>query len=116
MPPAAAAAATSGPPEGALEGYFDALAAAASTDQNVLAELVKSVAELTKTNAELVQTVAALTKLGQQGGRSGRGGRESRTMKLCKNCKLEVYHAPDDCWLQVEKISLGRPTYLVRAI
>ena len=96
VPPASAAAATSGPPEGALEGNIDALAAAASTDQNVLAELEKSVAELTKTNAELVQAVAALTKLGQQEGRSGRGGRESRTMKLCKNCKKEVYHKPDE--------------------
>ena len=83
VPPASAAAATLGPPEGALEGYFDALAAAASTDQDVLAELVKSVAKLTKTNAELVQAVASLIKSnkilrnpGQQGGRSGRGGVE----------------------------------------
>ena len=54
VPPASKTAATSGPPEGALEGYFDALVAAASTDQNVLAELVRSVAELTKTNADPV--------------------------------------------------------------
>ena len=109
MLPASAAAATSGPPEGALEGYFDTLAAAASTDQNVLAELVESVAKLTKTNAELVQAVASLTKAnevlrnpGQQGGRSGRGGGEWRTKKHCKNCKLEVFHAPDDCF-ELEK-------------
>ena len=85
MPPASAAAAISGPPEGALERYFDALAAAASTDQNVLAELVKSVAKLTKTNAELVQAVASLTKSNEKGRSSGRG---NMTMKLCKNCNL----------------------------
>ena len=62
VPPASKTAATSGPPEGALEGYFDALTAAASTYQNVLAESVESVAKLTKTNAELVQAVALLTK------------------------------------------------------
>ena len=83
VPPASASAATTGLPEGALEGYFDALAAAASIDQNVLAELVESVAKLTKTNAELVQLMASLTKAnevlrtqGQQGGRAGRGGGE----------------------------------------
>ena len=97
-PPASEADATSGPPEGALEGYFDSLAAAASTDQNVLAELVKSVAELTKTNAQLVQQVTALTKLGQQGERGGRNGRDTRTIQLCKNCKKEVFHKPEDCF------------------
>ena len=105
VPSASAAAATSGPPEGALEGYFDALAAAASTDQNVLAELVESVAKLTKTNVELVQAVASLTKAnevlrnpGQQGGRTGRGGGEWRPKKYCKNFKMEVVHPPDDCF------------------
>ena len=90
--PPASAATTSGPPEGALEGYFDALAAATSTDQNVLTELVESVAKLTKTNAELVQQVAALTKSneilrnpGQQGGRSDRGCGELKPKKHCKN-------------------------------
>ena len=109
VPPASAAAATSGPPECALEGYFDALAAAASTYQNVLAELVESVAKVTKTNAELVQAVASLTKAnevlrnpGQQGGRSDRGGGDWKPKKYRKNCKMEVLHAPDDCF-ELEK-------------
>ena len=109
IPPASAAAANTGPPEGVIEGYFDALAAAASTDQNVLAELVESVAKLTKTNAELIQAVASLNKAnkvlrtqGQQGGRAGRGGGEWRPKKYCKNCKMEVVHLPDDCF-ELEK-------------
>ena len=109
VPPASAAAATTGLTEGALEGYFDALAAAASTDQNVLAELVESVAKLTKTNAELVQAVASLTKAnevlrtqGQQGGKAERGGGEWRPKNYCKNCKMETVHPPDDCF-ELEK-------------
>ena len=105
MPPASAAAATTGPPAGALDKYFDALAAAATADQNVLAELVESVAKLTKANAELVQAVSTLTKAnevlsiqGQQGGRAGRGGGEWKPKKYCKNCKMEVVHPPDDCF------------------
>ena len=51
MPPASAAAVTMGPLAGALDEYFDALATAATISQNVVAELVESVAKLTKANA-----------------------------------------------------------------
>ena len=115
VPPASSAAATTGPLEGALDGYFDALTAASSTDQNVLAQLVESVAKLTKANAELVQAVATLTKAnevlstqGQQGGRAGRGGGEWKPKNCCKNCKMEVVHPPDDCF-ELEKNRQRRP-------
>ena len=123
VPPASAAAATPGPPEGALEGYFDALAAAASTDQNVLAKLVESVAKLTKANAELVQAVETLTKANevlsshapQRNGRTcmkvrkrGQNGKVCiKPRKLRRKCVSKQ---------QVGKINLGRPTYPVRAI
>ena len=74
VPPASVAAANTGPPDGAFDGYFDALVATASTYQNILAELVESVVKLTKANEELVQAVSTLTKAnevlstqGQQG-------------------------------------------------
>ena len=55
---AAATAPPSVPPSGktqgeALEDYFNALVTAASTDQNVLAELAESVSKLTKADADL---------------------------------------------------------------
>ena len=87
-PPASAAAATTGPLAGALGEYIDALAAAVTTDQNVVAELVESVAKLTKVNAELVEAVSTLTKANevlstqdQQGGKTGRGGGEWKPKK-----------------------------------
>ena len=115
VPPASAAAAATGPPAGALDEYFDALAAAATTDQNVVAELVESVAKLTKANAELVEAVSTLTKAnevlsaqGQRGGSAGRGGGEWRPKKYCKNCKMEVVHPPNDCF-ELEKNKYKRP-------
>ena len=63
-----------------LDEYFDALALAATTDQDVLAELVASNSKLTMANSDLVTAVAKLTKanavlttkLGQaRGGRRG---------------------------------------------
>ena len=64
---AAASAPPSAPPSGktqgeALKEYFNALTVAASTNQNLLAELIESVSKLTKTNAKLVQSIAQLTK------------------------------------------------------
>ena len=51
------------PPSGNAQGesldkYFDALAAVASTNQNVLAELVANVTKLTASNANLVNSVS----------------------------------------------------------
>ena len=102
MPPASAASATTGPPEGALDEYFDALATAATTSQNIVAELVESVAKLTKANAELVQAVSTLTKANKVLSRAGKGGGEWRPKKYCKNCTMEVVHPPDDCF-ELEK-------------
>ena len=95
---AAATVPPSLPPSGktqgeALEEYFDALAAAASTDQNVLSELTASVSKLTKANNDLVQAVSKLTKankvISAQVGKAGRGSSERRTVrpkKYCPNC------------------------------
>ncbi len=96
----------------ALDEYFDALAAAATTDKNVLEELVTSNATLTKANAELVSANAALTKANAaltakvNGKASPAAG--ARKPKLCPNCKKEVYHAPDDCF-ELEKNKDKRP-------
>ena len=63
VPVAPPSAPLSGKTQGdSLDEYFDALAAAASTDQNVLAELVTSVTKLTASNANLVDSVSKLTK------------------------------------------------------
>ena len=51
VPPASTSAATTGPPEGALDEYVDTLTTATTTSQNIVAELVESVAKLTKVNA-----------------------------------------------------------------
>ena len=48
-------------PNETLDEYFDALAAAATTEKSVLVELVKANATLTATNATLVALVTALT-------------------------------------------------------
>ena len=47
----------------ALDKYFDALAAAASTEKEILEELIRSNTVLTKSNAELTETTVDLTKI-----------------------------------------------------
>ena len=47
----------------ALDEYFDALAAAASTEKEILEELISSNTVLTKSNAELTETTVKLTKI-----------------------------------------------------
>ena len=93
-----------------LDEYFDALAAAASTDQNVLAELVANVTKLTAANTTLMEAVSQLTKVNaplsekvQKAG-WGRGykGANPRPKKLCPHCKKMGVHAPNDCF-ELEK-------------
>ena len=111
----------SAPPFGNTQGdsldeYFDALAAAASTDQNVLAELVTSVTKLTASNANLVDSVSKLTKanealtakLNKAGGGRGYEGRDPRPKKLCPHCKRMTEHPPDKCY-ELEKNKSRRP-------
>ena len=46
-----------------LEKYFDALAAAAYTEKEILEDLVRSNTVLTKSNAELTEIIVKLTKI-----------------------------------------------------
>ena len=91
-----------------MEGYFDNLAAAAMNDQSTLAEMVRAMSNLTesnevltKTNAALTHQVAVLQKAkGPNNSRNPRRGAEipPKEKKLCPNCKIEVFHAPADCF------------------
>ena len=47
----------------ALDEYFDALVAVASTEKEILGDLVLSNTVLTKSNAELTETTVKLTKI-----------------------------------------------------
>jgi len=91
-----------------LGEYFDALAAAASTDQNVLLELVASNTRLTKANEALQASITLLTKnnealvakLAQSG--IANTANPVKAKKLCPHCKRLVAHLPDDCF-ELEK-------------
>ena len=89
-----------------LDEYFDALAAAATTDQSILAELVAANARLTTANKILTKTNELLVaKLAAKpGGRHTPAGPK----KLCPHCKKMVVHAPDDCF-ELEKNKDRRP-------
>ena len=73
--------------------YFDALVAAASTDQNVLSKLVANVTKLTAANATLTEAVLQLIKantaLSEKVQKAGWGrgyeGFNPRPKKLCEN-------------------------------
>ena len=99
-----------------MDEYFDALAAAASTNQNVLAELVASVTKLTPSNAKLVDSVSKLTKanegltakLNKAVGGRGYEGAHPRPKKLCPHCKRMTKHPPDKCY-ELEKNKSRRP-------
>ena len=87
----------------ALDEYFDALAAAATTEKSVRAELVKANGALTATNATLVELMSALTKtLGKQAPGKCCGAGTPRAKHKCPNCKKEVIHAAAD-YFQLEK-------------
>ena len=99
-PPAPPPAPT-GPPTGSTQGeqldeYFDALAAAASTDQSVLAELVASNTRLTKANELLTKTNESL--VAKLAARPDRRHTPAGPKKLCPHCKKMVVHAPSDCF------------------
>ena len=103
----------------ALDEYFDALAAAASKEKEILEELIRSNTVLTKSNTELTETTVKLTKIiadltGQlkwaQGNIRG-GGRENKQKKQtihCPNCKVVGFHKPDNCF-ELVKNKAKRP-------
>ena len=106
LPPPAPTGTPAGTTQGKqLDEYFDALAAAASTDQSVIAELVASNTRLTKANELLTKTNESLVaKLAKSSGRHTPAG----VKRLCPHCKKTVVHAPDDCF-ELEKNSHKRP-------
>ena len=106
LPPPAPTGAPVGTTQGEqLDEYFDALAAAASTDQSVIAELVASNTRLTKANELLTKTNESLVaKLVKSSGRHTPAG----VKRLCPHCKKTVVYAPDDCF-ELEKNSHKRP-------
>ena len=99
-----------------MDEYFDALAAATSTNQNELAELVVNVTKLTASNANLVESVSQLTranealseKLKKADGGRGCEGKNPRPKKLCHHCKRMTEHAPDQCY-ELEKNKSRHP-------
>ena len=77
-------------------------------DQSTLAEMVRSMSNLTesnevltKTNASLTHQLAVLKKAkgpNNRNPRNGAGVAPPKERKLCPNCKIEVFHAPADCF------------------
>lgn len=112
-----------------LDGYFDHLAAATTTEKAVLEELVGTNATLTKTNEELVAVVKKMTtenKLLQNENNSLRkkltaatvagtpaGTAPSNTRRVleerkCPHCKKMARHFPSSCY-ELEKNASKRP-------
>ena len=107
-----------------MEGFFDNLAAAATNDKAVLAQLIENKTKLVNTNEELAASVKNLTNENRQlqkeintiqrrvGGNMGDNttdnARGSGSSRRCPNCKREVYHAPDECY-KLEKNASRRP-------
>ena len=109
-----------------MEGFFDNLAAAATNDKAVIAQLTDNSTKLVNTNEELAASVKNISNeniqlqqeintLRQQvGGNTGGGGntknnaRGSGSSRHCPNCKRQVYHAPDTCY-KLEKNASRRP-------
>ena len=100
----------------ALDKYFDALAAAASTEKEILEDLFCSNTVLTKSNAELTETTVKLIKiisdlmgqLKRAQGNTRSGGRENKQNNQtthCPNCKVDGFHKPDDCFELVKNKS-----------
>ena len=114
-----------------MEGFFDNLANAATTENGkfaaAVAELTAIVATLTATNAEMSATVKKLTGENRQLNQevnalrrnAGGGGRPARapanrptratprrtTQGICGHCKKVVMHWPEDCWVLPENAS-----------
>ena len=90
-----------------LEDYFDNIAAAATTEKVVLAQLTSAIAAITinnkalvATNSKLVEEVTNLTRrLGQKydGAASTNMPPEKRIPKTFPHCKKEGFHKPDTC-------------------
>ena len=92
-----------------MDEYFDALAAAASTEKEILEDLVLSNTVLTKSNTKLTETTVKLGKIiadltGQlkraQGNKHG-GGKENKQNTQTTNvpnCKVDGFHKPDNCF------------------
>lgn len=105
----------------ALDGYFDNLAAAATTEKSLLEELVKSNATLTNTNEDLANIVKRLTgekkNIQQEVNELRKDLEKTETSREqgrikepshCPHCKRVVWHAPDACY-ELEKNASKRP-------
>ena len=78
-------------------------------DQSTLDEMVRAMSNLTESNEVLTKTNAALTNQvavlqkakgpnNPRNPRNGAGVGPPKEKKLCPNCKIEVFHAPSDCF------------------
>ena len=88
-------------------------------DQRTLAEMVRALSNLTESNEVLTKTNAALTHqvtvLQKAKGpnnprtpRTGAGVGPPKERKLGPNCKIEVFHAPSDCFEVPENRQMRR--------
>ena len=101
-----------------IEDYFDNLAAAATTEKFVLAQLTAAIAAMTINNEALVATnskfVAEVTTFTRRLGRNTDGAKstntapDKRSPKTCLHCKRECFHNPDTC-LEMSKNASRRP-------
>ena len=99
----------------ALDGYFDSLANAATTEKEKLPELVKSNATLTTSNTTLTASIAGFQK---QLGTIGRGTNPrkdpAKPKRTCPNCIKEVFHSADDCYELEKNAHLCHPGWKSR--
>ena len=95
-------------------------------DQITLAEMVRAMSNLTESNEVLTITNAALTHQltvlqkakgtnNPRNPHTGDGVGPPKEMKLCPNCKIEVYHAPSDCF-ELPANAAKRPRNLVTKV
>ena len=100
-----------------LDKYFDALAAAVTTEKWVLEELMKANAALATTNTELLASVSSLIKSSDQ--ISCRVGNHHsnltfedypapRPKTMCPHCNIILMYAPNNCFY-LEKNATIRP-------
>ena len=90
-----------------LEDCFDNIAAAATNEKSVLAQLTVAIAAMTINNEALVATnsklVAEVTTLtirmvrNSNGAASKNTPTDKRSPKTCPHCKKEGFHKPDSC-------------------
>ena len=101
-----------------LEDYFDNIAAAATTEKVVLAQLTAAIAAITINNEALVATdsklVAEVTTPTRRLGRNPDGATSTNTPtdkqipKTCPHCKKEGFHKPATC-LELSNNAIRRP-------